>query len=72
LKTTKEELERLHALACEAGQEFYTDPDTGFRVMTRVAHLKRGSCCGGRCRHCPFNHEGVERIRKLRERTSKN
>ncbi|WKZ58014.1 MAG: DUF5522 domain-containing protein [Bdellovibrionota bacterium] len=23
-------------------------------VMTRIAHLARGYCCGSGCRHCPF------------------
>lgn len=34
----------LHEAACRAGQRKYTDPGTGFMVMTRLAHLDRG--CG--------------------------
>jgi hypothetical protein len=26
----------------------------GFLVYTADFHLKRGSCCGSGCRHCPF------------------
>ncbi|MGA2535087.1 MAG: DUF5522 domain-containing protein [Terracidiphilus sp.] len=25
-----------------------------YLVFTAAYHLKRGSCCGSRCRHCPY------------------
>lgn len=50
----------LHKEACEKEELTYIDPDTGFQVFTEVAHKKRGKCCGGGCRHCPFNHENVK------------
>ncbi|XP_032955222.1 uncharacterized protein C1orf53 homolog isoform X2 [Rhinolophus ferrumequinum] len=37
--------------ACAAGQLSYVDPATGYMVLTRVAHLQRGKCCGSACRH---------------------
>jgi len=49
----------LHQAACDRGERYYTDPATGYQVMTEVAHKKRGKCCGCGCRHCPFNHAGV-------------
>jgi iron complex transport system substrate-binding protein len=49
----------LHARACAAGELFYTDPRSGLSVMTRIAHEKRGRCCGSGCRHCPFAHARV-------------
>ena len=49
----------LHERACAAGQLFYTDPGSGLSVMTRVAHERRGRCCGSGCRHCPFGHARV-------------
>lgn len=49
----------LHERACAAGELFYTDPISGLSVMTRVAHERRGRCCGSGCRHCPFAHSGV-------------
>ena len=49
----------LHEQACAAGLSFYTDPSTGFSVMTRVAHQRRGRCCGNGCRHCPYDHIAV-------------
>ena len=30
-----------------------------YMVLTEWHHLKRGYCCGNRCRHCPYNHENV-------------
>ena len=34
--------------------DYYIDDDTGFMVFTELYHLKRGYCCGSKCRHCPF------------------
>jgi diphthamide synthase (EF-2-diphthine--ammonia ligase) len=50
---------QLHAAACDAGESFYKDPETGYSVMTAFAHTRRGKCCGSGCRHCPFAHAGV-------------
>ncbi|MGP8251539.1 MAG: DUF5522 domain-containing protein [Terracidiphilus sp.] len=30
----------------------------GLMVFTAAYHLKRGYCCGSRCRHCPFGEWG--------------
>ncbi|MBT6460732.1 MAG: hypothetical protein HOK57_13090, partial [Planctomycetaceae bacterium] len=35
-----------------SSEEYYFE--NGFLVFTAAYHLKRGSCCGSRCRHCPF------------------
>ena len=32
--------------------DFYWD--NGNMVMTEEYHIKRGSCCGSGCKHCPF------------------
>lgn len=29
----------------------YLDPATGYLVLTQLAHLRRGRCCGSACRH---------------------
>ena len=34
------------------GFDFYTE--NGKYVFTSWYHLKRGSCCGNGCRHCPY------------------
>ncbi|XP_040264277.1 uncharacterized protein C1orf53 homolog isoform X1 [Bufo bufo] len=47
-----------------AGQDGYTDPQTGYFVFTRLAHLRRGKCCGSACRHCPFGQKNVDSSKK--------
>lgn len=54
------DIEDLHEVAVRAGHLTYSDPETGYTVMTRLAHEKRGKCCGCGCRHCPFHHENVK------------
>lgn len=49
----------LHEAACARAEATYRDPDTGYMVFTRVAHLTRGKCCGSACRHCPYDHAAV-------------
>jgi hypothetical protein len=34
------------------GEDYYGDGE--FIVFTREFHLRRGSCCGSGCRHCPY------------------
>jgi cob(I)alamin adenosyltransferase len=52
----KRPFDDIHEAACAAGAPSYVDPATGFTVMTRIAHLRRGTCCGSRCRHCPYGN----------------
>ncbi len=40
------------------GPEFYLEG--GLLVFTEAHHLKRGSCCGSGCRHCPFEPRGLK------------
>jgi hypothetical protein len=49
----------VHARAVAAGRHTYRDPVSGFVVMTELAHLDRGTCCGSGCRHCPFAYANV-------------
>ncbi|MBY0450267.1 MAG: hypothetical protein K2X01_06550 [Cyanobacteria bacterium] len=44
----------LHAQAVEQGKACYTDPLSGYQVMTRDSLAKRGYCCKSGCRHCPW------------------
>lgn len=39
------------------GIDFYIE--NGLWVLTEWFHLKRGYCCGNKCRHCPYGHENV-------------
>ncbi len=34
------------------GEDYYLED--GLLVMTAAYHKKRGSCCGNKCRWCPF------------------
>ena len=33
--------------------DFYYN-DNGQMVMTESYHRRRGSCCGNKCKHCPY------------------
>jgi hypothetical protein len=39
-------------------EDYYFDGP--YLVFTAAYHLKRGSCCGSACRHCPYGHSNVE------------
>ena len=54
------EIEDAHTTACSNKQNTYKDPATGYTVFTEYAHIKRGTCCGNICRHCPYAHHAVE------------
>ena len=45
------EVER-NAPAGLAPEDFYFEGP--YLVFTAAYHLKRGSCCGSGCRHCPY------------------
>lgn len=51
--------EAVHAAAVAAGRETYRDPDTGYVVFSRLGLLRRGTCCGSGCRHCPYDERGM-------------
>ena len=38
----------------------------GLLVYTAAYHLKRGSCCGSGCRHCPYEPKHVEGNRAVK------
>ena len=40
-------------------EDFYYDKN-GLMVFTEAYHLKRGSCCGSGCLHCPY--DGITEI----------
>ncbi|HWA93179.1 MAG TPA: DUF5522 domain-containing protein [Terracidiphilus sp.] len=35
-------------------EDYYME--NGLMVFTAAYHLKRGSCCGSGCRHCPYGN----------------
>ncbi len=42
--------------------DFYIE--NGRYVFTAHYLKKRGYCCGNKCRHCPYGHENVPKLRK--------
>ncbi|KAG7376374.1 hypothetical protein PHYPSEUDO_013653 [Phytophthora pseudosyringae] len=54
------EIEELHRAACANRQAMYTDPATGYSVMTAHILKERQVCCGNGCRHCPYGHANVK------------
>ncbi|XP_062973415.1 uncharacterized protein C1orf53 homolog [Elgaria multicarinata webbii] len=64
LTEAEERLVQLHEEACAAGQHTYVDPVTCYLVLTKVAHLQRGHCCGSSCRHCPYGQTNVKDLSK--------
>jgi hypothetical protein len=37
-----------------AEEDYYWEE--GYLVFTAAYHLKRGTCCKNKCRHCPWNY----------------
>lgn len=76
--STPQKIRCLHEVCNAEGDVTYIDPATGYTVFSYFGHLKRGSCCGvkkeqggeieriHRCRHCPYDQEGVLRSSKLK------
>ncbi|KAK6484748.1 hypothetical protein HHUSO_G12589 [Huso huso] len=46
LSESEKNIIQIHEEACQAGQQTYVDPATGYLVFTQHAHLQRGKCCG--------------------------
>jgi hypothetical protein len=61
-KNEKPKDERMDRRGLEEGDYYFT-PE-GYLVFTEQYHLKRGYCCGSGCRHCPYGHEAVGRVKK--------
>ena len=45
--------------------------ENGKVVFTEEYHLRRGQCCGGGCKHCPFEPKHIKRNENvaIRERS---
>ncbi|XP_067893799.1 uncharacterized protein C1orf53 homolog [Heterodontus francisci] len=71
LTALEKEIAASHRQACEAAQQTYVDPESGYLVFTRLAHLQRGKCCGSACRHCPYNQVNVKDPSKRKRFNSK-
>ena len=56
-KQKPEKIPRLQAQPMEEGDYYFNEQ--GFMVFTEKYHLKRGFCCGSKCKHCPYGWENV-------------
>ena len=45
------------------GEDYYYNEE-GYVVLTAKYHLKKGSCCGNGCRHCPYQYINVPEPRR--------
>jgi hypothetical protein len=41
--------------------------ENGLLVYPAAFHLKRGSCCGSGCRHCPYEPKHVQGNTQVRQ-----
>ena len=48
-------------------KDFYWE--NGRMVMTENFHKRRGSCCGGGCKHCPFSPPHIKMNKVLKIKT---
>ena len=53
-------IHRTHNQAVKNRHFTYDDPETGLRVLTRLRHFLKGTCCGNACRHCIYSHQNVD------------
>lgn len=56
----------MHEAACQQGESFYIDPDSGFQVFSAYGLNLRERCCGSGCRHCPYAHENLADEKRAR------
>jgi hypothetical protein len=47
----------------QEGIDYYLEG--GLMVFTCQYHLKRGACCGSKCRHCPYEPRWAKGTRKI-------
>lgn len=52
-------------MKAETNEDFYFNSE-GLLVFSEQYHLKRGTCCGMGCLHCPYNHINVKDKSKLK------
>jgi cob(I)alamin adenosyltransferase len=64
------DVEDIHLRALHEQKSSYVDPSSGFTVFTELLHLKRGTCCGNQCRHCPYGFENVPKKVKYAMKSS--
>jgi len=56
-KPAKKRIPQIKPIPLEEG-DYYLN-EVGLMVFTAQYHLKRGFCCGSKCKHCPYGWENV-------------
>lgn len=51
----------LYRIGYVHGDFYFTSE--GYTVFTEQFLLRRGYCCGNRCRHCPYGHQAVKKVK---------
>lgn len=54
----------------EKYKDYYLENDRV--IFTTDFHLRRGSCCGNGCRHCPYTKPNVRGNTKLQEHDTRH
>ena len=55
----------------ETNEDYYFN-EAGLMVFTEAYHLKRGYCCGNKCKHCPYNYKNVPEVIKKEKDNNQN
>lgn len=61
----------MHRHAVLKAKDTYIDPASGYSVFTQ-RYLKRRTCCGNGCRHCPYGHKNVPKREESSESTDES
>ena len=51
------------------GEDYYYN-EQGYIVLTENFHLKKGTCCGNGCKHCPYEYENVAEPKRSELKTA--
>lgn len=51
------------------GEDYYYN-EQGYIVLTENFHLKKGSCCGNGCKHCPYEYINVAEPKRSELKTA--
>jgi hypothetical protein len=54
----------------EHNRDYYLENDRV--IFTAAFHVKRGSCCGNGCRHCPYTKPHKRGNTQLQEHVTRN
>ena len=56
-------------MALVEGVDYYIDEESGLMVLTSLFLLKRGYCCGNKCKSCPYEPKHTKGSTEIKEDT---